>query len=216
MSDRKAQFRKAQQKRREKLKAAGCKPLTVELSAGAHARLKALSITLFDSPSQPSKVIEHMLTSSTVEPIAETQEIPVVKAVPRPKPKGRRAAATKAQKMTLSTKGNALTRYQEGYAIVPKLLRGDANADGFMGEIIHQNRRLYEWSLWPEVTGVDPERWLKARSNKERAAMAQEALHRVGHPDAAILDESLRSGKKYPPMPEEFSGWKGAKTAYGS
>jgi len=210
MSDRQAQFRKAQQKRRERLKAAGGKPLTVELSAEAHARLKALSITLFDSPSHPSKVIEHLLTSSTAEPIATAQEIPVVKALPPAKPKGRRTAATKVPKMTLSTESAALTRYQEGYAIVPKLLRADENADGFMGEIIHQNRRLYEWSLWPKVTGIDPERWLKARSNKERAAMAQEALHRVDSPDAAILYESLRSGKKYPPMPEEFSGWQGA------
>ena len=210
MSDRHAQFRKAQQKRRERLKAAGCKPLTVELSAEAHARLKALSITLFDSPSQPSKVIEHLLTSSTVEPIAATQEIPEVKASSRGKPKGRLATATKAPKMTLSTESIALTRYQEGYAIVPKLLRADANADGFMGEIIHQNRRLYEWSRWPEVTGVDPERWLKARSNKERAAMAQEALNRIDHPDAPILYESIRSGKKYPPMPSDFKGWKGA------
>jgi hypothetical protein len=49
MSDRQVQFQKVQQKRCERLKAAGCKPLTVELSAEAHARLKALSISLFDS-----------------------------------------------------------------------------------------------------------------------------------------------------------------------
>lgn len=208
MSNRQAQFRKAQQKRRERLKAAGCKPLTVELSVEAHARLKALSITLFDSPSHPSKVIEHLLTSSTVEPIAATQETLVVKALPHAKPKGRNTAATKAPKMTMSMESTPLTRYQEGYAIVPKLLKADAHADGFMGEIIHQNRRLYEWSRWPEVTGIDPERWLKARSNKERAVMAQEALHRVDHPDAPILYESLRSGKKYPPIPYEFRGWR--------
>jgi hypothetical protein len=117
MSDRQAQFRKAQQKRRERLKAAGGKPLTVELSAEAHARLKALSITLFDSPSHPSKVIEHMLTSSTGEPIAAAQEIPEVKASSRAKPKGLRTASAKAPKMTVSMESNALTRYQEGYAI---------------------------------------------------------------------------------------------------
>ena len=39
--------------------------------------------------------------------------------------------------------------------------------------------------------------------------MAQEALHRLDHPGASILYESIRSGKKYPPMPEEFRGWQG-------
>jgi hypothetical protein len=209
MSDRQAQFRKAQQKRRERLKDAGYKPLTVELSAEAHACLKALSITLFDSLSQPSKVIEYMLVSAKIESpdIPATQETPLAKSHTRAKPRARSTVATKAKRMTLSTECTTLTRYQEGYGIVPKLLRADAKGDGWLSKISHQNRRLYEWSRWPEITEIDPDRWLKARSNKARAAMAQDALQRMDHSDATILFESIRSGKKYPPMPDEFMGW---------
>jgi hypothetical protein len=73
MSDRQAQIREAQRRRRERLKESGVKAITLELSEAAHARLRELSTAMFGE-SRPSAVIEHLLTTSALAPEAAPAE----------------------------------------------------------------------------------------------------------------------------------------------
>ena len=68
MATRQEQYREAQRKRRERLKETGVRAITIELSAQAHARLRTLSLAMFGDESQPSKVLESLLTTSTTRP----------------------------------------------------------------------------------------------------------------------------------------------------
>lgn len=73
MATRQEQYREAQRRRRERMKESGVKAITLELSATAHARLRAVSLAMFGDESQPSKVVESLLTTSTAPQTPEPE-----------------------------------------------------------------------------------------------------------------------------------------------
>ena len=181
MATRQEQYREAQRKRRERMKESGVKAITLELSATAHARLRALSLAMFGDASQPSKVVESLLTTSTAPPTPEP-ELTVSTISQEPEPK-KPMSATMAAILRNQAMESEWARWPWVMGIDPvEWYRAKSNAD--RTAMAKKAFRPLASKHHPDKGG-DPE--------------MMQAYQRVY--------DVIVGGKKSPLMPKKWAGW---------
>lgn len=186
MATRQEQYREAQRKRRERMKESGVKAITLELSATAHARLRALSLAMFGDASQPSKVVESLLTTSTA-PQPQEPELTVSTSRQEPDPVAPEPEKPRSRLEAHMMRHQALLAEWQSWpgvlGIDPEAwYRAKSNADR---TAMAKKALRPIWSKHHPDRGGDPEIM---------------AAYQVAY-------DSVSIGKKSPNMPKLWAGW---------
>jgi hypothetical protein len=183
MATRQEQYREAQRKRRERLKETGVRAITIELSAQAHARLRALSLEMFGDASQPSKVLDSLLTTSTTRPIQPEQEPEMTTSSPKPEIKPETTAKIPNRLAALAMLQAEWGQWPTMLGINPaEWIRARSNADR---QAMAKKSIRSIWKKHHPDRGGDPDIF---------------AAYQVAF-------DSVSTGKKSPEMPKKWAGW---------
>jgi hypothetical protein len=189
MATRQEQYREAQRKRRERLKETGVRAITIELSAEAHVRLKALSLEMFGDESQPSKVVESLLTTSTKNPSQPEQE-----------PEMTSSTSEESQRPQADDADRPKSRIEAHLLRHNAMLAEWASWPGVLG---------IDPSAWYRAKSNADRKDLAKKAL--RPIWSKHHPDRGGDPDIfaayQVAFDSVSTGKKSPEMPKKWAGW---------